>query len=161
MTDKTGTEEALAKFDKEIQRIKGASQAAFWEAGLKIIGKSMELVPVVLGNLRGSAYVRNKANTEKQGVSDVDGSIPSDSLPPIGVEIGYYAIYAARMHESAQTWKGKPRIVHEGEEGHADNRGTYWDNGSPKFLEKPVMDNLDLIEQIIRERTEMDKDKTL
>jgi len=156
--DKTGTDDALAKFDKEIQRIKGASQAAFWEAGLKIIGKSMELVPVVLGNLRGSAYVRNKASVDKQGISGADGSIPSDTLPDIGVEVGYYAVYAAKVHESMETLKG---IDRNGPESHADGRGTYWDNGQPKFLEQPVMNNLDLIEQIIRKRTEMDREKRL
>lgn len=158
MSGNADIEKALKEFDKEIQRIKGASQAAFWEAGLKIIGRSMEKVPVVLGNLRGSAYVRNKANVSKQGASTDKGTVPSGQLPDIGVEVGYYASYALRMHESMQKAKGEER---QGIKTQADGRGTYWDNGSPKFLESVVLENLDLIPGIIRKRTEMDKDKNL
>lgn len=154
-----GTDKALENFDKAIQRIKGASQAAFLEAGIQIIGKSMEKVPHVLGNLRGSAYVRNKALLQKQGTSMADGSVPGDKLPDVGVEVGYYAVYAARMHESMQAMKGVPRGGEEATQ--ADEKGTFWDNGEPKFLESVVMSNLDLIEQIIKKRTEMDKEQTI
>lgn len=150
---------AFKKLDKEIRKIKDASQAAFWEAGLKIMGASMPKTPVDSGNLRGSAYIRNAQGSEKLGEGSVDsGSVPSDTIPRVGVEIGYYADYAMAVHENTeQKWKGKDRP----KTASGKSRGSFWDEGEPKFLESVIVANLDLIPKIIKERTEMDKEKKI
>lgn len=157
MTVRTaGIDETLKKLDEEIQRIEGATQAAFWEAGLEIINKSLKIAPADTGNLRGSAYVRNAQGIEHPGPSNTaTSSAPTGILPDIGVEVGYHAKYAAAVHENVERkLDGMPRTSGTG-------KGTYWDSGEPKFLESVVLKNLDLIPEIIRKRTEMDKERRL
>lgn len=152
-----GMKYALEKLDAEVQSIQGATQAAFWEGGLLIINQSLKLTPVDTSNLRGSAYIRNAETSLRPAPSNtgVDGSIPGDALPAIGVEIGYHANYAAYVHENVeQKLQGEKRTSGTG-------KGEYWGTGEPKFLEKVVMRNLDLIPELVRARTRMDEEKSI
>lgn len=145
---------ALDKIGASVKELNGACQEAFWEAGANIIRASMKKVPVDTGNLRGSAYVRSASKTEiPEGGYTGGGQMPTDSLPAIGVEVGYYADYALPVHENVeQKLKGQTRSGGSG-------KGSYWDSGEPKFLESVVINNQDRIVSIIRRRTEMEIDR--
>lgn len=67
--------------------------------------------PVDSGNLINSSYTR--------------------VLSPREIEIGYTAKYAAHVHEIRHPTSGKERTSGSG-------RGTYWETGAPKFLEKAI-----------------------
>lgn len=130
-----GMEEALAEINDAIADVKDKSQAGFWEAGLKILRLAQHNLrdSVVTGNLRASAYARPADG----GVLRPDPSklkpeqnepIPGDRIGELGVEIGFTAVYALNVHENMEGAR------------------------TPKFLERPVMQNRDEIVRIIKAR---------
>jgi len=132
-----GLEEAVRNLNEKLKGIEDATQAAFWEAGLKIM-RATQLrlrASVITGNLRASGYVRCPQDQIRPDPDKLDTSksepIPGDALPEVGVELGFTAMYALYAHENM--------------EGRA-----------PKFLESAIRDNEGLIVQIIKERTERD-----
>ena len=134
-------EEALAEYEQHMQ-------GGLWEAGLKIIGLAQKEAPVALGNLRNSAYVRSASNTviPDSSYDPLLGTIPDDSLKTLEVEVGFYANYAAAVHEDVeQKGKGTPRD---------GAPGTTWDTGGPKFLEGPLLRNKDGILEILAARSD-------
>ncbi len=96
-----------------------ARRAALTRITLKVKGDALPMTPNDTGNLRGSAY------TEVQG-------------DKVG-RIGYTAAYAPFVHENMeQKLKGQPRTS-------GSKKGSYWDSGEPKFLEKAVKNNAGFI----------------
>lgn len=145
----SGLDEALRRINAEIGTIKKNAQAGLWEASLKILGVAQKdrLAPIyragptndnykLTGNLRASGYVRSASGTERPSPSDLVDSenepIPSDALPPIGVEIGFTARYARRIHEDLETSR------------------------APKFLESVIVDNERQIIDIVKKRSGAD-----
>ena len=129
----SGLDEAINSINGEIGKIEGLAQAGLWEAGLKILRQAQIRLKdsVITGNLRASGYARAENNFDRP-MAEVDASknesVPSDRLPPIGVEIGFTANYALYVHE---------------------NMG----GRSPKFLEGVIMDNRAEIVEIVRSRS--------
>lgn len=140
-----GIDDAFKFLDTRIAEIKDASQAGFWEAGLKVVrsaqGRLREGIYSkgatndsykLTGNLRASAYVRSAAKTNRPAGSDLitelNEPVPTDALPPVGVELGFTANYAIYQHENM--------------EGRA-----------PKFLEHAITENADAIVEIIKRRS--------
>lgn len=128
-----GIDEALADIDGAIDNIKGVTRAGLWDAGLQIINSAQKrLKPsVITGNLRASAYVRNSKATTRPDQQHLDTQksdpVPSDTIPEIGVEMGFTALYALYAHENM--------------------------NGrAPKFLENAITENKDRIIKIIEKR---------
>ena len=95
------------------------TQAAEW-----VKDESNDLAPVDTGNLKSTAY--------------------SSMVGPTEVEVGYTAEYAAAVHEMVgQKLKGQPRAnfgkTRSGVSfGGGSGKGTYWETGEPKFLEKTI-----------------------
>lgn len=132
-----GLDEAITSLNDRIKRIKVVSQAGFWEAGLKIM-RAAQLrlrASVITGNLRASGYVRSNMQQVRPEPEKLIGEqsleIPSDQIPPLGVELGFTAVYALYAHENM--------------EGRA-----------PKFLENVVRENESKIAEIIEKRVEKD-----
>lgn len=97
---------------------------ALMQVGHFVKDESNALAPVDTGMLRNSAYVEMEDDRT--------------------VQVGYTAEYAAAVHEmTTQKLKGKPRadfgVTREGVGfGGGTGRGTYWETGEPKFLEKAI-----------------------
>jgi hypothetical protein len=125
-----GLDEVMRNLNRQIEQIKGDVLAGLLEAGLFIQRAAQERVPVDTGNLKASAYTRNH---------------PSERD---AVEVGFTAAYAPFVHEAEGKLKGQPRRGGSG-------KGTYWETGEPKFLQKAVEDNLYKIVEIIRKRAEI------
>lgn len=130
-----GLDEALTEINEAIADVKDKSQAGFWEAGLKILNKAQHNLrdSVVTGNLRASAYARpanGQAMRPDPGSLDPSQNepIPGDHIGELGVEIGFTAVYALNVHENLEGAR------------------------TPKFLERPVMQNKDEIVRIIKAR---------
>lgn len=129
-----GLEEAVERLNKQVAKIKGNAQAGLWEAGLKILASAQRKLraSVVTGNLRASGYVRSnvameRPMPEKLGVENEP--VPSDSLPTIGVELGFTANYALYVHEDME-------------------------GRSPKFLEQTILENESNIVAIVKKRAD-------
>lgn len=122
MADKvTGLETVLANLNREIVAIEQRTLAGLMAAGLHLQRKSMEAVPVEYGNLRASAYTRKSGD--------------------LSVEVGYHAAYAVYVHENLeQRLRGQPR---------PSKLGTYWNPGGPKFLERPMREESDVLLKIV------------
>ena len=122
----------VQEFKKQINnillaRIKKAERAATI-IGLKVKGDAVRLAPNDLGNLRGSAYSRIENN-----------------LGVVSALVGFSAEYALYVHEDLEM-KTKGQGVKR-----PKNRGTRWDNGESKFLEKAVIRNREFIRKTIKE----------
>ena len=93
----------------KIAEIKGATLTGLLAAGLVIEKAAIENAPKDIGDLRSSAYAQ-----------------PTDT----GVQVGFTAEYAPAVHENMeQKLKGVKR---------SHGKGSYWDNGGPKFLERAM-----------------------
>lgn len=131
----SGIDEALADIEKALMNVKGVSQKGLWEAGLKVMNSAQKRLKdsVITGNLRASGYVRSEKTLnrpdESRLVQDKSDPIPSDSIPELGVEMGFTALYALYAHENM--------------EGRA-----------PKFLENAISENKEAIIQIITKSAE-------
>lgn len=131
-----GLEQALNDINEAIADVKDKSQAAFWEVGLKVLNKAMKNLrdSVVTGNLRASGYARQpsgevlRPDPEKLNSAQSE-PIPGDHIGDLGVEVGFTAIYALNVHENIAGAR------------------------TPKFLERPVMENKNQIIQTIKSRT--------
>lgn len=142
-----GLEEALERLDREIGQIENLAQAGLWEAGLQVMRASQKRLTAQIyskgsqggyrltGNLRASGYVRANAETTRPAPDKLIGSqnesVPSDKLPPIGVELGFTAAYALYVHEDME------------------GRGA-------KFLEGPILENEAKIIEIVKKRSGAD-----
>lgn len=142
-----GLDEALERLDREIGQIEGLAQAGLWEAGLRVMRASQKRLTAQIyskgssgsyrltGNLRASGYVRANAETTRLSPDKLIGSqnesVPSDKLPPIGVELGFTAVYALYVHEDME------------------GRGA-------KFLENPILENEAKIIEIVKKRSGAD-----
>jgi hypothetical protein len=131
-----GLEDALKQINEQIAGVKNKSQAAFWEIGLKVLNKAMHNLrgSVITGNLRASGYARPAQGSAVRPEPDKlqpgqNESIPSDRIGDLGVEVGFTAVYALNVHENMQSAR------------------------TPKFLERPVVENVDNIVKIIKQRT--------
>lgn len=121
----SGLSLVMAKLNKEIEGIKGATLGGLYASGMIVKKESMKKTPVDTGNLKGSCYIDTSSRI---------GAGQSSTFRPM-VFVGYTAVYAFRVHENIeQAWKGRPRIS-------GTKKGTYWDSGEPKFLEKAVLEN--------------------
>lgn len=130
-----GLEDALDEINTAIADIKDKSQAGFWDVSLKILNKAQHELhdSVVTGNLRASAYARPadgpavRPDPERLD-PEQNEPIPSDHIGDLGVEIGFTAGYALHVHENLEGAR------------------------TPKFLERPVVANVDNIIKIIKAR---------
>ena len=129
-----GLDEAIDDINFAVSNIANVSQAALLEAGFSVMNSAQKrLKPsVITGNLRASGYVRSSKTSRRPDERHLDTSksdpIPTDAIPPIGVELGFTALYALYAHENM--------------EGRA-----------PKFLENAIAENKDRIIAIIKERS--------
>lgn len=131
-----GLNEAITDLNKEIKKIENLAQDGLWEAGLKVMASAQKRLrpSVISGNLRASGYVRSNSQVERPMPEKLGGNneaIPSNSLPAIGVELGFTAVYALNVHENM--------------EGRA-----------PKFLENALTENKDAIIAIVKKRSGAD-----
>ena len=130
-----GIDEALTDIDKALSGIKNVARAGLWEAGLGVMNSAQKRLKnsVITGNLRASGYVRSSETVRRPDESrinqDMNDPMPSDSIPEIGVEMGFTALYALYAHENM--------------EGRA-----------PKFLENAISENKQNIISIIKKRSE-------
>lgn len=130
-----GLEEALNEINEAIADVKDKSQAAFWEVGLKVLNKAQKNLrdSVVTGNLRASGYARQpsgevlRPDPEKLNTQQSE-PVPGDHIGDLGVEVGFTAIYALNVHENLAGAR------------------------TPKFLERPVVENTRQIIEIIKQR---------
>ena len=83
-------------------------------AGMMIEGESNKMTPVDTGTLRATSFAQPTGKN--------------------AIQVGYTADYAAEVHESPMTLKGKPRNKGTG-------KGFYWDSGENKFLRKAFDNN--------------------
>lgn len=130
-----GLEAALDEINTAIAGVKDKSQAGFWEAGLKILNKAQHELrgSVVTGNLRASAYARPaNGGAVRPDPERLDAGqnepVPNDHIGDLGVEVGFTAVYALNVHENMEGAR------------------------TPKFLERPVLANVDNIIKIIKAR---------
>jgi hypothetical protein len=130
-----GLDDALKEINEAVADVKEKSQAGFWEAGLKILNASMKNLKdsVITGNLRASAYARPAKGIPYRPEPDrldtgQNEPIPGDNIGELGVEIGFTAVYALNVHENIEGAR------------------------TPKYLERPVMQNVDNIVRIIKSR---------
>lgn len=114
------------------------------KAGLHLLRLSMAIVPVDIGDLRSSAYIRH----EGSGAQTV-------------VIVGYTAEYAVYVHEIVEAAHGeaynqkyakqiaaKDKYWYKGEWRVYHKRGK---NQQAKFLEQPLRENRNELRKIIRE----------
>ena len=118
-----GLKELQKKFQKMNPTYAKAWRVALNRAGLFIKREAQLRTPVDTGALKNSARYRTMGTGWKS----------------FGV-VSYHTAYAVAVHENVrQSGKGKPRqgINKKGK----PRKGTYWDNGQPKFLENAYREN--------------------
>lgn len=120
----SGLDKVVSNLNKEIARIKKATGAGLYEAGLFIKAKALPITPIDYGNLRGSCFVIGIYNTSYPSVSfkgPQAGPLYSSfssavgealsiveqkkALDKISVVVGYGAFYAAFVHENPNAGK--------------------------------------------------------
>ena len=110
----TGLQNIQRNIARHVRKMGKVTMAGLLEGGAIVQGTSQDRVPVLTGNLKGSAYTRKAQSGD------------------LAAEVGYTAAYAVYVHENLeQTLKGEPR---------SGGKGEYWDNGQPKFLESALYD---------------------
>lgn len=122
----SGLNKILKNLNKEIQKIEGNTRDGLVKVGLFVKAEAVERAPVEFGTLRGSAFSQVSPNTYRG--------------KPVAT-IGFTAKYAPYVHEAPMKLKGQPR---------PGNRGSYWQGGENKFLEKSVKLNIREIVDIIK-----------
>lgn len=129
-----GLDEAMAEINEFVAGVEGNAQAGLWEAGLKLQARAQEelTASIVSGNLHASGYVRNAQNSTRVGSAGLVAGqyepVPTDALPAIGVELGFTANYALWVHENME-------------------------GRSPKYLEKPILNNVADVIAIVKHWT--------
>lgn len=135
MSGLEGLQEVLSNLEKEVAKIEGRSMEGLFDAGLQIQRAAQQELraSVVTGNLRASAYTRKTGQFVRLDDSQMDRSQsapdPSGAIPD-GVEVGFTANYAAKVHENME-------------------------GRSPKFLEGPLRRNQQDIIKIIQRRAKV------
>ena len=129
-----GLDSVLKNLNKEIESIRGNTRKGLSKAGLFIKGEAVERAPVEFGILRNSAFSQLSSLASKDNSS---------------VKVGFTAEYAAYVHEMPMINKGKSR------QG-TGKKGSYWDGGENKFLEKAVKLNIKEILGIIQKEAGKD-----
>ena len=132
----------LAKTRKNIGR---KTTQGLVKAGYFIQRESQKIVPVQIGNLKASAFVRKKTPTHievgyESGNFNYFAWVHEIPNPPHAHGREFNIKHAAEIRAAAGTWKGTA-------EGGMFKRGP---NEQYKFLEKPIRDNHDKILKIIR-----------
>jgi len=123
----TGEKEIAKNLGKAIAGIEGDISKGLKAAGLFILAKAVPLTPKEFGNLRNSTYEST-----------------SIGLNGPKMTVGYTQEYAPHVHEMPMVNPGKPRS--------GDRKGTYWESGENKFLEKAVVRNVTAILNVIKKR---------
>lgn len=120
-------EKVLRNLNKEIDGIKGATRKGAFKAAKHVEARAVSLAPREWGNLAASSFSRPSAR---------------------GALVGFSSEYALFVHENVeQKLKGQPR---------PSGRGNYWDtDGEPKFLEKPLKEDRDIILEIMRKEAKV------
>jgi hypothetical protein len=126
----TGLDDVMKNLRREVGKVKGRTVAGLLAGGLIIQATAQKKAPRVTGNLAGSAYTRKSPENDKI------------------VEVGFGAAYALFVHENMeQVLKGQPR-KHPA-------KGTYWDNGEPKFLENAAREETGRVVRIVASYAEI------
>jgi len=146
LSEVTGIEQMLKKLDRANEKIGQAVERGLLKGGLLLQAKSMEIVPVQLGNLKASC-----------GVSQAMGGRGFET----DVMVSYTAAYAVYVHEDLTKAHGKEfNIKHadEIEEAAGTKRGTAkggmfyrGESQQAKFLERPMREQRAEILKIIAE----------
>jgi hypothetical protein len=161
-----GLEEVVANLNREMSAIEGACLRGLVNAGIEIKRDAQKLTPVVVGNLRNSAYVTSPKRVEA-GVSPdfKDGDKPglavrlaaehaasvassvlecrSTTRPE--VHVGYSAYYAPWVHENPRAGATGGRSP----AGYKYREGTYSVVGQCKFLQAAIENNVAKILSIV------------
>lgn len=131
-----GLKTAIDKTRKFQQKVEMDKRRGLTKIGLFVKGAAQKNVPVDTGNLRSSAFSKLSSSMKE-------------------VVIGFTAKYAIWVHENLeQKLKGQPRAdfgtTKDGVSfGGGTGKGSYWDSGGPKFLERAINDNEATIEKIL------------
>jgi hypothetical protein len=122
-----GGTQILKNFRKEVKNIKGDISTGLRLGLAHIEGEAVENAPVEFGVLRNSAFhwVRR-------------------TMRRISGRVGFTAEYAPFVHEMPEINKGKPRP--------APKRGSFWQGGGNKFLERAVIENLSAVLSLIKRK---------
>lgn len=118
-----GLKELNEKFRRMYPSYGQAWRRGIHQAGMFLKREAMKRTPVDTGALKNSARYRSHGQGWKT----------------FGI-VSYHMDYAVAVHENVrQPGKGKRRhgINKKGKQ----RRGTYWDNGEPKFLENAYREN--------------------
>lgn len=175
MAKVTGMDNVLQNLSKEIRRIEGATEKGTLKAALLIRRKSMQLVPVRLGNLRASAYVVSSSflvdPSAKGGnfKGDSAGDMASQHAQEVArvaavcmkkgkrkmptSAVAYSAVYAQSVHETPSA--GAAGATEADDVARAPSSKVplsqiHSKKGQWKFLEQPLKDNAGKIIEIIK-----------
>lgn len=121
-----GEKELVRNVNREIGRIKGDIHKGFIVGGDMFKRRAVALAPIEFATLRQSAFKRTfKRFNESE------------------LYIGFKAEYAPYVHEMPMKNKGKPRTG-------KGAKGSYWEGGENKFLEKAIKRNLRRFLEIVK-----------
>jgi hypothetical protein len=121
-----GQRELLRNLRRTIQEIEGDVDTGLSIGLSEIKADAVENAPVEFGVLRNSAF-----SQVLRRAGEIFG------------RVGFTADYAPFVHEMPEVNRGKPRTG-------KGKRGTYWQGGGRKFLERAVMAGLDNVTRAIR-----------
>lgn len=146
----TGLNAALSGLDRRRKGFERGVARGLKKAGVHLLGKSIDIVPIDTGNLRAGAFVRSDGAGAK-----------------IVVLVGYVADYAVYVHEDMNAAHGQAfNIKHAAEIAaykaqYKKGKGPY----SPyshkrkpeeqaKFLETPLRNEMDTMAAIVRQEAQ-------
>jgi len=132
-----GAEEIIKELRAKHQSHADAMERGLKKAGLFILGKSMDIVPVDEGNLKASGFTRAKGKGFK-----------------CEVLVGYTASYAIYVHENLEARHGQDYNDWHGEEIAAGILHARGENQQAKFLEQPLREFRTEYVGIIRDEME-------
>jgi len=140
-----GVDKVCANLTKEIRAIKGRSRPGVMSAGHFVKGKAQAECPVVTGNLKNSAYVKDATRGRK-----------------VGAVVGFSAVYALSVHENERAGKtegvspsGKEYKAPINPNGKRSTQAVFSTVGKWKFLEDPLYENFNKILDIIRRKAKI------
>lgn len=137
MTQIKGHAKLKRNLNREIAKIEGDVYGGLKAAVAHVLTVAKSLAPRDLGVLINSGFSDATKNAKR-----------------IEVRVGFTAKYAPWVHEMPMKLKGQPRAdFGKGVKfGGGSGRGTYWDSGENKFLEKAVRRNQEVILAIVKKR---------
>jgi hypothetical protein len=158
-----GLDKVIANLNAEIANIKDASLQGLTYAALEIRADSQKLTPVVVGNLRNSAFVTTpKSVAAGERPEFLDGQVGGPNHPGLAtrlaaehsaslaqniaeckahgaeVHVGYSAFYSPLAHENPRT--GNTGGISPS--GYIYPEGTYSTVGQWKFLQMAIQNNM-------------------